>query len=191
MGQANGRRQGRMALHEAKARAASERVVTPLAKRSHPNANGPHPVIDWNAAFAYYASLPANERSLAAVSRQMGVSEASVQKHARLDGWKSRVAAIEDQARQAVDRRAVRSLQERMETVIRLAEATQVTYAQQLQAGEVRVTPQDIVALAKLQQLLEGRPDARVEQLYADVANLSDEELEDELERMKSLDASG
>jgi IS5 family transposase len=30
-----------------------------------------------------------------------------------------------------------------------------------------------------------------VEQLYADVANLSDEELEDELERMKSLDASG
>jgi transposase len=188
MGKSNGQKPLRHELLEAKSRARSERGNSTAVRRSHPDANGARPVIDWNQAFAYYAALPTSERSYRAVAREYRVSEHTVGKWAARDEWEARVKAIEARARAKVDRRAVRSLADRMETVVRAADATMAVYAQQLQAGEVKVSPQDVVALAKLQQLLEGHADSRVETVFAEVVNLSDDELEQELERMKQLD---
>jgi hypothetical protein len=45
-----------------------------------------------------------------------------------------------------------------------------------------------VVTFAKLMQLIEGRPDARVETMLAEVTRMSDQELHEELERMAQLD---
>jgi hypothetical protein len=168
----------------------AERSATlPGVKNASKNHHGGRPCIDWQQAFTYFAGLSPGERSYRVVAEHFDVSWTTVKKWAHRDRWEERAAQMDAEAAARVRHQQVRSLAERMETVIRLAEGTMARYAERLTAGDVRVTAQDVVALAKLQLVLEGRPDTRVETVFADLGRVSDEDLAEELERMRQLDS--
>jgi hypothetical protein len=81
----------------------------------------------------------------------------------------------------------IRSLEERMKTVVLLAEETTSRYADQLRRGEVRVTPTDVVAVTKLQLLIEGHVEHRLDGAFSHVTQLTDEELTEELGSLREL----
>jgi transposase len=62
-------------------------------------------------ALEYYVQLGAG-RSYAAVAAKFGVSKRAVTKRAEKEGWQKRVAELETKARQAVEKRAVESLEQ-------------------------------------------------------------------------------
>ena len=107
--------------------------------------------IDWEEAFAYYASLPDPERSYRAVADQFQVSVRTVEKHGRQAHWKTRLAEVKRQAAVALNEELVGKQIESLHGALKLAEATCTRYAQQLQAGSVRVTPSDLSRMVALQ----------------------------------------
>jgi hypothetical protein len=122
-------------------------------------------VIDWEAAFAFFASLPPEARSYAAVAARFGVSKRTVETHGRRGGWRERVAAIEADAARQADQRLGRARADQLADFHRLIEASCVAYAKQLASGQVKVTASDLVGLIKISLQLWGEPTARVELL--------------------------
>src|SRR5690242_15407315 len=78
--------------------------------------------VDWGAAKAFYVALGPTERSLARVHREFGVSEVTVQKWAKRDGWEAAAAEADAQAGQVALDRAVRTRSERTEAVLKLVD---------------------------------------------------------------------
>jgi hypothetical protein len=130
-----------------------------------PGSNYGRPLIDWEVAFRYFASLPAESRSYRAVAAEFDVSPRTVETHARSGGWRDRVAAIETDAARQADQQLGRARADMLADYHRLIEASCVAYARQLASGEVRVTASDLVGLIKVSLQLYGEPTARVELL--------------------------
>jgi len=130
-----------------------------------PGSDRGRPVIDWEAAFAFFASLPADGRSYAAVAARFGVSKRTVETHGRNGGWRERVASIEADAARQADERLGHARADQLADFHRLIEASCVAYARQLASGQVKVTASDLVGLIKISLQLWGEPTARVEVL--------------------------
>lgn len=110
--------------------------------------------IDWEAAFAFYAALPAPRRSYAAVADEFGVSVRTVETHGRSGGWKTRLREIEATAARAADGELAQARSEELRKIGKLIEASFLEYANKLRRGEVRMTPADLERLHRLRQQL-------------------------------------
>jgi hypothetical protein len=120
-------------------------------------------LIDWEAAFSFFASQPPERRSYAAVAAEFGVSVRTVEAHGRRDGWRERMRSIEQEASLQADRELARARADQLADFRRLIEASCVAYARQLASGQVRVTASDLVGLIRVSLLLEGDASDRVE----------------------------
>jgi hypothetical protein len=134
-----------------------------MASDRRPGSDRGRPAIDWEAAFALYASLPAESRSYAAVADWYGVSRRTVEKHGQIGRWRERVAAIEAEAARQADEQLGRTRAEQLADFHRLIEASCIAYARQLASGQVKVTASDLVGLIKVSLQLHGEPTSRVE----------------------------
>lgn len=134
-----------------------------MAPDRKPGSDRGRPVIDWEAAFALYASLPAEARSYAAVADRCGVSRRTVEKHGQAGRWRERVAEIEADAGRQADQQLGRARAEQLADFHKLIEASCVSYARQLASGRVKITAADLVGLIKVSLQLHGEPTSRVE----------------------------
>jgi hypothetical protein len=54
--------------------------------------------LDWNQAFLFYAGLPPEQRSYAAVAAEFGVSARTVERHGRKERWRERAHELDREA---------------------------------------------------------------------------------------------
>src|SRR3954471_17423589 len=106
---------------------------------------------DWDAIATYYWSLPPGERSYGAVGRKFGVSDVSVGKHARAEGWDERARSFDEERRKELEKRLIPSLADRDADTIRLVQAARLRYAVQLRDPTFRVTGTDLANLIKIE----------------------------------------
>jgi hypothetical protein len=126
-------------------------------------ANGGHARVDQEQAFQFWASLPHDARSYAAVAGYFGVSPRTVERYARDGRWKERRRRIQADAAERADRELGRDLASQLADFHHLIEASCVTYARQLASGEVRISAAEFVGLVKVALLLQGGPTARID----------------------------
>jgi hypothetical protein len=105
--------------------------------------------VDWEAAFAYYASLPPRDRSYATVAAHFGVSTRTVETHGRVEKWKERLRAITDQAAARTADALADARVEEITKIRRLIDASLIGYAERLRGG-MRMTPADLERLNRL-----------------------------------------
>jgi hypothetical protein len=122
------------------------------------------PAIDWEAAFALYASLPPEQRSYRTVAAEFGVSARTVETHGRKERWRERSQRIEAEAAAQAEKRLGKARADQIADVQRLVEATLISYAQQLRSGEVRLTASDLPRMFKLLHELWGNDTQEDEQ---------------------------
>ena len=130
--------------------------------RSPGSARG-RPSCDWQAAYAFWASLPPERRGYAEVAEEFGVSVRTVQKHGRVERWQERLRGVQAQAAVQVDAGLARAWAEQLAEIQKLVEASFIVYAQQLRSGGVRITGSEFVGLVKLMLQLRGEPTERLE----------------------------
>lgn len=103
----------------------------------------------------------------AAIGKEFGRSERTVERWASDGHWKQRLQAIEARAaRQADDELGSRRAKQ-LVAFQQLIEDSSIAYARQLASGDVRITASDFVGLIKAALLLQGAPAARVEVITA------------------------
>lgn len=122
---------------------------------------------DREAAFSFWAGLPRQERSYAAVAEKFGVSARTVERYARDGAWKQRLRAIEAAAARQVDDELGSRRAKQLADFQQLIEDSSIEYARQLASGRVRITASDFVGLIKAALLLQGAPAARIELISA------------------------
>src|SRR6266853_1352566 len=99
------------------------------------------PAVDWEQAFAYYASLPASERTYAAVADAFGISARTVERHGREERWQQRLVDIKAEVAASTNAAIAQTQVEQAMKTIRLIEATYIGYAEKLRRGEMRMVP--------------------------------------------------
>jgi hypothetical protein len=112
--------------------------------------DGGGPLIDWEEAFQYWASLASPERRYQAVADRFGVSRKAVENHGRNEGWRDRLAAIEAEERALADAKLARERAQRRIVREGLIDRSYARYGEQLDAGEVDMRAADFVQVAKL-----------------------------------------
>jgi hypothetical protein len=133
--------------------------------RVHATSDGTRPSrrrFDHDAAFAFWHNAGGQRRTWEDVASQFGVSMNGVWKAACRDGWHERAAELEEQARKAVDKRAVKSIEARIRDDLALIDATKIAYARGLQDGKVTVSASEMAQLIRVEQLLTGGPSERI-----------------------------
>jgi hypothetical protein len=118
---------------------------------------------DREEAFQFWASLPVDRRSYAAVAGEFAVSPRTVERYAREGRWRERLRGIDADAAAQADQQLGRDRARQLADFHQLIEASCVTYARQLASGQVRITAAEFVGLIKVALLLQGAPEARVE----------------------------
>lgn len=119
-----------------------------------PGSNLGRPAIDWEAAFAFYASLSPASRSYQAVAGEFGVSVRTVEKHGRSERWKQRLQAITAHAAAETNKSIGSARADHLVDLSKLIHASLVAYAEKLRRGDVRMSPGDLDRLHKLWQQL-------------------------------------
>jgi hypothetical protein len=110
------------------------------------------PSIDWEQAFQFYASLPDPERSYRTVATEFGVSVRTVEKHGRAERWKDRLARVRAEAVEQADAALAQQRAEKLRETELLIDEAMTSFARQLHAGSVRVSPSDFARLFKLRE---------------------------------------
>jgi hypothetical protein len=118
--------------------------------KRQPGSDRGRPALDWERAYAFYAALPGERRSYAAVAERFGVSVRTVEKHGRQEGWRQRVRELEAQAAVELDRQLGQARVKQLADVQKLIEASFLSYAQQLRNGDVQIKAADLPRLVKL-----------------------------------------
>jgi hypothetical protein len=121
-----------------------------VASARQPGSDHGRPAIDWEDAFAFYASLPAPARSYAAVAVEFGVSVRTVEGHGRREAWRERSRAIEREAARETNDSLRAARVEQLHKLLRLVDASLIGYADKLRQGAVRMTPADLERLHRL-----------------------------------------
>src|SRR5579864_675351 len=111
-----------------------------MADRRRPGSDLGRPAIEWEDAFAFYASLPAPVRSYAAVAAEFGVSRRTVEEHGAREHWQERVRAIEADAAATVAAELSQAQAEQRAEIIQIAKAVLLRFAHQLRTGEARIS---------------------------------------------------
>lgn len=119
-----------------------------------PGSNLGRPAIDWQAAFAFYASSPPERRSYSSVANEFGVSLRTVERHGRLEKWGERTRAIEARAAEELERRIGQERAEQRAEIIQLGKATLIRYATQLTSGDTRISASEFEKISKFLLLL-------------------------------------
>jgi hypothetical protein len=119
--------------------------------------------VDREQAFQFWAALPLDMRSYAAVAERFRISARTVERYAREGHWRDRLRAIDADAGAQADRRLGRERAQQLADFQQLIEASCITYARQLASGQVRITAAEFVGLIKVALLLQGAPTARIE----------------------------
>jgi hypothetical protein len=96
--------------------------------------------VDREQAFQFWASLPVDKRSYAAVARKFDVSPRTVERYARDGRWRERLRGIELDAAARADEKLGRDRAKQLADFHQLIEASCVTYARQLASGHVKIT---------------------------------------------------
>jgi hypothetical protein len=112
-------------------------------------------VIDWDQAFAFYAGLPALQRTYAAVAAEFKVSVRTVERHGQTGRWAARLREIDAAAARETDARLGHERAEQIEKLRKLIDATLIAYADNLRRGNVRTGPGDLDRLYKLWRQLD------------------------------------
>ena len=110
---------------------------------------GPRAAIDWEAAFAHYVGLPAEDRSYAAVAAAFGVSVRTVETHGRQEKWKERLRAISNEARARTADSLVEARVAEVVEMRRLVNASLVRYEEALRNG-MKMSAADLERLNRL-----------------------------------------
>lgn len=147
---------------------------------------GGRAVVDWDKAFALYASLPDPNRTYQAVADHYGISVRTVEKHGRLDGWKQRVREIKRVAAKEADLKLAENRAEKLAEIELLIEASLTTLANQLRNGQVKLSVSDLVRLCRLRDDLWAADDTATQRARSE-ANAAEAELEDPLERTREI----
>src|SRR6266851_4987616 len=116
---------------------------------------GARAAIDWEAAFAFFASLSPERRSYAAVAAEFGVSVRTVERHGRSEQWQQRLRLIKAQAAAETNSMLGSARAEQIGKLVKLIDASLVAYAERLRRGYVRIGPADLDRLYKLWQQLQ------------------------------------
>lgn len=138
-----------------------------MAASRKPGSKEGRPLIDWEAAFVFYASLPDPTRSYQAVAAHYGVSVRTVEKHGRTGRWRERVAQIQASAAESADAQLAEQRAAKLAELELLIEAVMTTFAHQLRAGTVKVVPADLLRLFKLREELWAQAAAENAQRHA------------------------
>ena len=96
-----------------------------------------HVRVDREVAFQFWASLPHDARSYAAVAREFGLSPRTVERYARDGAWRERLDRVRAAASAQADQRLGRDLAKQLADFHQLIEASCVTYARQLASGDL------------------------------------------------------
>jgi hypothetical protein len=123
----------------------------------------PTAAIDWDRAFAFFASLDQTERSYPAVAQQFSVSLTSVKKHGKAERWIERAEALDKRAVEQANRRVVKSRSERIADAIECAVEARAAYVRDLKSGEHKPSGSEVAALTRTEALLEGEATDRIE----------------------------
>ena len=120
-----------------------------------PKRTGPKRSADPDEAFAYWWH-GGETRSQREVAEHYGVALRTVEKWSRNDEWPARAARLGVEARDAADKKLAQQAADRIRHNLGLIAATKAAYARRLKAGDVNVSPTELVALIKAEQLLTG-----------------------------------
>lgn len=110
---------------------------------------------DPDEAFAYYHN-GGEYRTQAAVAEHFGVARRTVEKWVAEHDWNARASRLEAAARDAADKKLAQQAADRIKHNLQLIAASKAAYARRLKAGDVNVSPTELVALIKAEQLLTG-----------------------------------
>lgn len=119
--------------------------------------------VDWGVAKARYIELGADERSYARIHREFGVSEVTVQKWAKRDGWVEAAREADEKAAAAVMAKAVKSIEERNVRTIQVAEKLRTIVLDEDTVIDPNVAARSLPRYVALEQLIAGEATARVE----------------------------
>jgi hypothetical protein len=131
-----------------------------VATERRPGSDRGRAAIDWQEAFLYYASLSAEERDYQTVADKFKVSRRTVERHGRRERWKHQAQELDRESVRAAVRRIRDQRAEKLIDTEKLVDATFVSYANQLVAGKVKVTPNHLATLHKLREQIWDRGDA-------------------------------
>ena len=96
-------------------------------------------------------------------SRQsFGVSEPTIVRAVSVEDWPMRAWRIEDEARRAADKRATRTVAQRIERALAIVDATASLYPRGLQSGQTTISASEMAQMLKLEQVLVGGPSERI-----------------------------
>lgn len=118
---------------------------------------------DWGAAKARYVALGPELRSLARIAREYGVTETTVQKWARRDGWYEAAADADAKAAAKAAAAAVKSIEERNIRTIKVAEKLRDLVLDERAELDANVAARALPRYVQLEQLIAGEATARVE----------------------------
>jgi hypothetical protein len=125
-----------------------------MASERKPGSDRGRSSIDWQQAFQYYASLPAERRDYREVAEHFGVSVRTVERHGQKEGWRQRAYEIDREAAASAAAKLVHERAAKLADVDRLIDGSYVSYARQLREGRVRLTAADLPRLHKLRREL-------------------------------------
>jgi hypothetical protein len=132
-----------------------------VAAERRPGSNRGRAAIDWQEAYLFYASLPAERRDYQTVADEFEVSRRTVERHGRHDHWKHKAQELDSESVRAAAGRIRDKRADELVDTEKLVDATYVSYANQLVAGEVKVTPTHFVKLFQLREQIWDLQDAQ------------------------------
>jgi hypothetical protein len=131
-----------------------------MATERRPGSNRGRAAIDWQKAFLFYASLPAERRDYQTVADKFEVSCRTVERHGRQERWKHQAQELDRESVRAAAGRIRDNRAEKLVDTERLVDATYLRYANQLVADQVKVTPTHLATLFQLREQIWDRVDA-------------------------------
>ncbi|MDP9276807.1 MAG: hypothetical protein M3O76_01180 [Actinomycetota bacterium] len=162
-----------------------------MAAERKPGSNRGRPALDWNQAFLFYAGLPPEQRSYAAVAAEFGVSGRTVERHGRNEGWRERAYELDRNASRAAAARLVEERAARLTDLERLVEASFLGYAQKLREGTLRLSAADLPRLHKLLRELWQEPPLEPEPSGREQGDGEPASLEHKLQVLEALQEAG
>jgi hypothetical protein len=117
--------------------------------------------IDWHAARAAFVADP--ERSFGKVAREFGISQRSVAKHARVEGWEAEADAFDKRIADNALAKVARSREARVAQTLRIVDGILDEFEKDLAALAADAKASDLPGIVKLAELLAGEATERVD----------------------------
>jgi uncharacterized protein YjcR len=120
--------------------------------------------IDWVKARARYLEL-GSRRTFVQIASEFGISDTAVRKHARLNGWKEAALAFDRKDSANLERQALRNREARNARFIEIVAGAVLEWDHTLSERIKKMSAQDLVALLRHAELIEGEATERIERL--------------------------